>query len=198
MLAWSVLLGILCAALATVMVIALHQAEHLAKRWMKNPYLRVAVCGILFAGLTLLLNTQDYTGAGTNLIDRALASSSDLWDFILKLAFTAIAVAGGFRGGEIVPTLAIGATFGALFGRITGFPVPLGAACGMIALFAGTTNCPIASMLIAMEMFHGDGLPYFAITVSLSFVLSGYYSLYGSQRFSYSKTKAEAIDRKSN
>ena len=198
MLGWAVLLGILCAALATVLVVTLHKAEHLAKHWLKNPYLRVAVCGILFAGLTLLLNTQAYTGAGTNLIDRALAGTGEPWDFILKLAFTAIAVAGGFRGGEIVPTLAIGAAFGALFGQITGFPVSLGAACGMIALFAGTTNCPVASMLIAMEMFHGDGLPYFAITVSLSFVLSGYYSLYGAQRFTYSKTKAEAIDRKSN
>lgn len=195
---WSVLLGILCAVLATVLVVVLHKVEHLAKHWMKNPYLRVLASGVLFAGLTLLIRTQDYTGSGTVLIDAAMAESVRPWDFILKLAFTAIAIAGGFRGGEIVPTLAMGATFGALFGQITGFPVSLGAACGMIALFAGATNCPIASMLIAMEMFHGAGLPYYAVTVSLSFVLSGYYSLYGSQRFTYSKTRAEAIDRKSN
>ena len=195
---WSVLLGILCAALATALVVVLHKVEHLAKDLLKNPYLRVLVSGVLFAGLTLLIRTQDYTGSGTVLIDAAMAESVRPWDFVLKLAFTAIAIAGGFRGGEIVPTLAIGATFGALFGQLTGFPVSLSAACGMIALFAGATNCPIASMLIAMEMFHGAGLPYFAITVSLSFVLSGYYSLYGSQRFTYSKTKAEAIDRKSN
>ncbi|MBP3729024.1 MAG: chloride channel protein, partial [Lachnospiraceae bacterium] len=94
-------------------------------------------------------------------------------------------------GGEIVPTLSIGACFGALFGTITGLPVSLAAGCGMIALFAGVTNCPIAALLIAMEMFHGEGLPYFAVTVAMSFILSGYYSLYGSQRFIYSKTKHE-------
>ena len=109
----------------------------------------------------------------------------------LKLGFTALAIGGGFKGGEIVPTLSIGACFGALFGSLTGYPVPLGAACGMIALFAGATNCPIAALLIAMEMFHGVGLPFFTITVAMSFILSGYYSLYGSQRFVYSKTKHE-------
>ena len=109
----------------------------------------------------------------------------------MKLLFTALAIGGGFKGGEIVPTLSIGACFGALFGSLTGYPVSLGAACGMIALFAGATNCPIAALLIAMEMFDGAGLPYFAITVSMSFILSGYYSLYGSQRFAYSKTKHE-------
>ena len=194
----SVLLGLLCAILATVLVVTLHKAEHLAKKALPNPFVRVLICGALFAGLTLLLRDQSYTGAGTVLIDAAMAEQVRWQDFLLKLAFTAIAIAGGFRGGEIVPTLAIGATFGALFGQITGFPVSLSAACGMIALFAGATNCPIASMLIAMEMFHGEGLPYFAVTVSLSFVLSGYYSLYGSQRFSFSKTRVEMIDRKSN
>ena len=64
----------------------------------------------------------------------------------------------------------------------------LSAACGMIAVFAGATNCPIASLMIAMEMFRGKGLPFFAVTVALSFVLSGCYSLYGSQRFAFSKT----------
>ena len=50
------------------------------------------------------------------------------------------------------------------------------------------TNCPIASLMIAMEMIGGRGLPFFAVTVTVSFVLSGYYSLYGSQRFAFSKT----------
>ena len=198
MLGWSVLLGLLCAALSILLVVTLHKSEHLAKKLLPNPFVRVLVCGALFAGLTLLIGTQRYTGSGTVLIDAAMAENVNWPDFLLKLAFTALAIAGGFRGGEIVPTLAIGATFGALFGQLTGFPVSLSAACGMIALFAGATNCPVASLLIAMEMFHGAGLPYFAVTVSLSFVLSGYYSLYATQRFSFSKTRNEAIDRKSN
>ena len=187
----SVVLGLLCAFLAIGLVESFHGAEKLAKKYLKNAYVRAFVVGCLIVGLTLLLGTREYTGAGAGLIEKALAGETKAYHFVLKLAFTSLAIAGGFKGGEIVPTLSIGACFGALFGSLTGYPVSLGAACGMIALFAGATNCPIAALLIAMEMFRGVGLPYFAVTVAMSFILSGYYSLYGSQRFVYSKTKHE-------
>lgn len=191
----SVVLGLLCAFLAIGLVQSFHAAAKLSKKYLKNAYLRAFLVGALIVGLTLLLGTREYTGAGAGLIEKALAGETKAHHFILKLAFTALAIGGGFKGGEIVPTLSIGACFGALFGSLTGFPVSLGAACGMIALFAGATNCPIAALLIAMEMFRGVGLPYFAITVAMSFILSGYYSLYGSQRFVYSKTKHETRDQ---
>ena len=185
----SLVLGLLCALLAILLVECFHGADKLAKKGIKNPYLRAFLAGCLITGLTLLLNTRIYSGSGAGLIEKALAGETRGYQFILKLLFTSRAIAGGFKGGEIVPTLSIGACFGALFSSLTGFPLSLGAACGMIALFAGATNCPIAALLIAMEMFDGAGLPYFAITVALAFVLSGYYSLYGSQRFVYSKIK---------
>ena len=76
------------------------------------------------------------------------------------------------------------------FGAIMGFPVSMSAACGMIAVFAGATNCPIAAILIAMEMFQGEGLPFFAITVAISFILSQHLSLYTAQRFNFDIKKA--------
>ena len=191
---WTILLGLFCAILAVILVVVLHGAEKKAKMLLPNPYIRVVVAGLLFAVLTFSLGSLRYTGSGTQIISEAMREEVIPAAFAWKLLFTAIAIAGGFRGGEIVPTLSIGAAFGALFGSLTGLPVSLSAACGMIALFAGATNCPIASLLIAMEMFHGQGLSYFAITVALSFVLSGYYSLYGTQRFAYSKLKLEKMD----
>ncbi|MBQ4425055.1 MAG: chloride channel protein [Lachnospiraceae bacterium] len=194
----AVLLGLLCALLAIVLVESLHRAEKLAKRILPNPYLRVIAAGGLIVLMTVLIGSRRFSGSGIGLINQAMREEADPAAFLLKLLFTALAVAGGFRGGEIVPTLSIGACFGALFGSLTGFPVSLSAACGMIALFAGATNCPIAALLIAMEMFHGEGLPYFAVTVALSFVLSGYCSLYGSQRFAFSKTRLERHDAPTN
>ena len=190
----TVLLGLFCALLAILLVKTLHGAEKAAKRFLPDPFVRVLVSGGLIVLLTLLIQTRRFSGSGSALIAQAMSEETDPTAFILKLLFTALAVAGGFRGGEIVPTLSIGASFGALFGSLTGMPVSLAAACGMTALFAGATNCPIAALLIAMEMFRGEGLPYFAVTVALSFVLSGYYSLYGSQRFAYSKTRLEPHD----
>lgn len=191
----TIALGLLCAGLAIVLVLVIHGVEKQAKKILPNPYIRVIVSGLLFAVLTLAVGTRKFTGSGTVLIDAAMKEDVDPWAFILKMIFTAIVIAGGFRGGEIVPTLSIGAAFGALFGSVAGLPVSLSAACGMIALFAGATNCPIASLLIAMEMFGGQGLSYFAVTVALSFVLSGYYSLYGTQRFAYSKLKMETMEK---
>lgn len=41
--------------------------------------------------------------------------------FAFKMLFTCVAVAAGFKGGEIVPTLFIGAAFGALAGTLLVF-----------------------------------------------------------------------------
>ena len=191
-------LGLCCALLSILLVVVFHRAAELAQKLIPDTVLRAAACGALITGLTLLLGTSAYSGAGTELIDLAMAGNAGSFAFLLKLLFTALALAGGFKGGEIVPTLSIGACFGALFGTLTGLPVPFSAALGMIAVFAGATNCPIASLMIAMEMFRGVGLPFFAVTVTLSFVLSGYYSLYGSQRFAFSKTGIKVEEMQQN
>ena len=72
------------------------------------------------------------------------------------------------------------------------------AACGMIGLFAAVTNCPIASILLGLELFHGDGISFFAAIVSITFSLSGYYSLYGTQKFIFGKLKNVYLNRLSN
>lgn len=59
----------------------------------------------------------------------------------------------------------------------------------MTALFTGVTNCPLSTMFIALELFGGEGMPFFAIVIAVTFTLSGYYGLYSSQRFACSKTE---------
>ena len=71
-------------------------------------------------------------------------------------------------------------------------------ACGMLALFVGVTNCPISTLLIGFELFGYGAMPYFVFVIAVSFTLSGYYSLYSSQKFIYSKTRTEYINRKTN
>jgi hypothetical protein len=43
-----------------------------------------------------------------------------------------------------------------------------------------------------------EAMPYFALAIAVSFTLSGYYGLYGTQKFVYSKIKTEFINRKAN
>lgn len=189
------LLGFLCALLSIAFCLVIRGSEHLYRRYLPNPYIRILAASVLVIGLTFLCGTRVYNGSSVILIEESLAGEAHYEAFVLKLLFTALTLGGGFKGGEIVPTLCVGSTFGAAFGTVIGFEPSLCAACGMIALFAGVTNCPITSLLIAMELFGGQGLPFFAVAVVVSFALSGYYSLYSSQKFAYSKVRNESLKR---
>ena len=116
-------------------------------------------------------------------------------DFFWKLVLTALTMRAGFRGGEIVPSFCIGATFGCVMGNWLGLSPSICAACGMTAVFCGVTNCPITSILIAFEMFGFKGVSFYLIAVSISYAASGYYGLYKDQTIVYSKYKAKYVNK---
>lgn len=193
-----VLLGILCAAVSILFCVLLHTAEHTYRKYFPDARVRILAGSFLFIALTLLSGTRDYCGSSMGLIESSIEGSVRYEAFLMKMLFTAVALGAGFKGGEIVPTLCVGAALGCAFGEITGFAPSLCAACGMAALFAGVTNCPITSLVIALELFGYEGVEYFSIIIAVAFALSGYYGLYASQKFVYSKTRTEFINRRSN
>ena len=194
----QVLLGILCAAVSILFCVLLHTAEHAYRKYFPDARVRILAGSFLFIALTLLSGTRDYCGSSMGLIESSIEGSVRYEAFLMKMLFTAVALGAGFKGGEIVPTLCVGAALGCAFGEITGFAPSLCAACGMAALFAGVTNCPITSLVIALELFGYEGMEYFSIIIAVAFALSGYYGLYASQKFVYSKTRTEFINRRSN
>lgn len=194
---YTIGLGLTCALLSVCFCILLHETQHLYKNKIGNVYVRILVAAGLSIALALIFG-RDYCGAGFNLVEKAVDGESAYLGFLLKMIFTAVALGGGFKGGEIVPTLAVGASFGCTFGLLTGFEPSLCAAAGMLATFVGVTNCPIATMFLGFELFGFEAMPYFAVAVAISFTLSGYYGLYSGQKFTYSKTKAEFINRKAH
>ena len=193
-----VLLGILCAAVSILFCVLLHTAEHAYRKYFPDARVRILAGSFLFIALTLLSGTRDYCGSSMGLIESSIEGSARYEAFLMKMLFTAVALGAGFKGGEIVPTLCVGAALGCAFGEITGFAPSLCAACGMAALFAGVTNCPITSLVIALELCGYEGMEYFSIIIAVAFALSGYYGLYASQKFVYSKTRTEFINRRSN
>ena len=187
------ILAILCAIVSIVFCITLHTSEKLYHKFFKNPYLRIFVGGCFVLIATLIVGNQNYNGTGMNIIERCIDGTVKSEDFILKILFTALTLGAGFKGGEIVPSFCTGAAFGCLFGNLLGFSPTLCTAVGMTALFCGVTNCPITSLLISFELFGYDGMPYFLLAISLSYMLSGYFGLYKSQRIVYSKYKTNYI-----
>ena len=179
--------------------VALKAVSGIYGKYLKNPYLRVCVAGCLVIGITMLLGTGDYMGAGNELIARAVEQGKARpLDFLWKMILTAITMRAGYRGGEIVPAFSVGATFGCVAGGLLGFSPEVAAAASMVALFCGVTNCPIASMLISFELFGFSGAAYYLIAISISYALSGYYSLYKDQTIVYSKYKARYINKKTH
>lgn len=185
-----------CAVISIVFCMVMNGVAGAYGRWFKNPYVRVVVGSCLVIGITLLLGTSDYMGAGAELIEKAVEEGQARpLDFFWKLALTALTMRAGFRGGEIVPSFCIGATFGCVMGNWLGLSPSICAACGMTAVFCGVTNCPITSILIAFEMFGFKGVSFYLIAVSISYAASGYYGLYKDQTIVYSKYKAKYVNK---
>ena len=196
MLIRTCLLAIVCALVSIVFCVAMHRTEHFAASKIKNTYLRAAAGGVIIIALTLILGTNAYNGTGTDIIESALVSGeSPTWAFFWKIAFTAVTIGCGFKGGEIVPTFFIGACLGCVVGPLIGMPASFAAALGLVSVFCGAVNCPIASIVLSVEMFGSSELLYFALACGISYMLSGYYGLYSSQKIMYSKTRAEFINR---
>ena len=193
----TILLAALCAELSIIFCTVMHYTARYMRIWFKSPYLRIFIGGLALIALTYLVGTRAYNGSGMDSIIRAVtyAHIDHGWDFALKIIFTAITIGCGFKGGEIVPTFFIGATFGCFISSLIGFPPGFGAAVGLVAMFCGVLNCPIASIILSVELFGSGGFILFAIAAGVSYMLSGYYGLYHSQKIVYSKIDGEKIDK---
>ncbi|MDE6724634.1 MAG: chloride channel protein [Ruminiclostridium sp.] len=191
----SIALGIVFAMGSILLCLSFSKGEGLLHKAIKNDYIRTVAGGAVIIGLTLLLGT-DYNGSGMGIVDNAILKGEARPEaFILKILFTVITLGCGYKGGEIVPTFFVGATLGCTIAPLLGMDPGFGAALGLVGLFCGATNAPLASIMLSIELFGVEGLPFYAIICSTCFMLSGYYSLYKSQIIVYDKLKAIFINR---
>ena len=196
--AWTIIriliIGLLFAAVSVLFCFILHFAPLLYGAVSKNPYIKVLLgSGIMIAAVLIL--GRDYCGTGSSIIEAAAAGSARPEAFLLKMILTAVTLCAGFKGGEIVPTFFAGATFGCVVSPLIGLSPSFGAALGMVSVFCGVTNCPLTSIILSYELFGGEAVPLFALSCAVSYMLSGYWSLYGSQKVVYSKIKAVFVNR---
>ncbi|MCR4610552.1 MAG: chloride channel protein [Lachnospiraceae bacterium] len=191
-------LSLITGVVSMIFCIMLHKGEYITYKLFNNQYLRAFVLGSIILLITALLDTQKYSGAGVNYIEEFIHGNVDPWDAALKILLTVLALCAGYKGGEIVPTFFIGAALGALFGNIVGLSPSLCAAVGIGGMFCGVTNCPITSLLICLELFGLDGMPYYILSIAFSYMFSGYYGLYSSQKIVYSKYNSNFINKNSH
>ena len=190
-------LAVAISALGIAMCAFFHKAEHFAHHRIPNPFVRIALGGGVVMVLTLIVGDHRFNGAVMDMALKAVEGETDWYSFALKMLFTAVTLAAGFKGGEIVPTFCIGATFGCLLGGFLGLDAGICGALGLIGLFCCATNSPIASIVLSIEMFGGANLYLFSLVCVICFVLSGNCGLYVSQIIQFDKAdlKENHFDR---
>ena len=190
------LLAALCAGVSVIFCYLLQNTGKVFRKYFPNPYLRAAAGGAIVLVMMLLCGSQDYLGAGMGSIQAAVAGTARPEAFLLKMIFTAVTLCVGFKGGEIIPSFFVGATFGCFVGGLIGLNPAFGAAIGLMAVFCGVTNCPMTSLIISIELFGIKGAAFYLLAAAVSYMLSGYTGLYSRQKIMYSKYRPEFIGNK--
>ena len=185
-------LGAACALVTRLFCLMLHFMEHTVPKLLKNPWLRAALGGALVVAFSYLFGVGRYNGAGMGVITAAVEQGEALpWDFLCKIFLTALTLSCGFKGGEVVPSFFVGATFGCVFGPLLGLPAGFAAAVGLVSVFCGASNALIPSILLGFELFSGAGLELIALGCGICYMLSGHSGLYSSQNFITNKLRPE-------
>lgn len=180
-----VIAGLIFGLVSALFVELTHLVKATARRLKWSP-LRPVAGGLAIIALTLLAGTQDYLGLSLPLITRSLAPAEGIeiapFAFLFKLIFTAVTLGSGFMGGEVTPLFVIGSTLGYSVGRLLGVEPSVMAALGFVAVFAASSNTPLACLLMGVELFGGGGVLYLGVACMVAYLASGHRSIYGTQR----------------
>lgn len=174
--------GIIFGLIALLFIEILSLGSKLSKKINIYPPLKGIIGGLSLIVFVYLFNSTSYLGLGTETINSAISGNEiPIYAFLLKILFVTITLSLGGSGGLITPIFFIGATLGAALAQYFYLDVSFIAAIGLVALLSGTTNTPIASIFMSIELFGPDILPYAAIACVISYIIAGHRSIYPSQ-----------------
>ncbi len=178
---YSILAGLAFGFCAATFSKIIHKTNTVFKSRISFPPLRPVVGGILVAAAVFAMDSTRYIGLGIPTIVESFDIPLPWYDFALKMAFTIVTLAAGFKGGEVTPLFFIGATLGSALSALLPLPTGLLAGMGFVAVFAGATNTPLACMLMGIELFGAQSGIYVAIACVVSYLVSGHTSIYTRQ-----------------
>lgn len=188
---WSVMAvvaaGIVFGLTGLLFATATHRLGALVKRLITYSPLRPFVGGIVIAVAVWGLDVNQYIGLGIPSIVQSFQMPMAPWDWFGKMVFTVVSLGTGFKGGEVTPLFYIGATLGNALAPLLHLPFAMLAGIGFVAVFAGAANTPLATIVMAMELFGPDIAPLAAIACIASYLVSGHTGIYHAQRVGHSK-----------
>ncbi|TCM96157.1 H+/Cl- antiporter ClcA [Paenibacillus sp. BK033] len=161
---------------------------HKLKAWftklLPNPMLKSLVGGLIVIAMVYLIGSREYAGLGLPLLQHSFEEASAPLAFLWKTILTSITLGAGFQGGEVTPLFVIGSTLGSALAKLLAVSVPLLAGIGLVSVFSGATNTPLASFILGLELFglQGCGWLYMLIGCAVAYLCSGAPGIYSAQR----------------
>ncbi|WP_244163186.1 voltage-gated chloride channel family protein [Paenibacillus pectinilyticus] len=170
-----------------------HGLKKLYTYLFKNAMLKAFIGGLVIILLVAIFRTRDYLGLGIPLLQQAFVEPVAHFAFLWKTIFTALTLGAGYLGGEVTPLFVIGATLGNSLADVLGLSAPFLAGLGLIAVFSGATNTPLACFIMGIELFGSEGIIYMFMACIVSYLFSGHTGIYTSQRIGLSKSRGHVL-----
>lgn len=178
MMLFGTALAVIVACFGAVFCVCLRWVRRESWNLPHAPLISVAISGCIVSVLMLALGLEDFGGTGLRLIDSAFGGQSGAFDFLWKAFFTVLVLGTGFKGGEIMPSFAIGALLGSTLATLAGYPTGVGAAMGLVVMFGVISNCPLATIILGCEFYGASYLPLFIIASIVAYVFTHRVSLF--------------------
>jgi H+/Cl- antiporter ClcA len=193
--------GVFFGLVAWLIIATLKRTEAAVEKIPMNPYFKAFGAGVLLILLSFVFGTH-YFGLGLDTIAESMKIGAEQseglhwYAFLVKIFYTAVTLGSGGSGGIVTPIFYIGATSGHWFGGLFGseHQLALFAALGFVSVLAGATNAPIAATVMALELFGMDVAHYAAVSIVISFLVSGHRSVFPSQKIRMSKSDLLEIE----
>ena len=155
------------------------KGSHYAFARIRGPEWKLFIGGLLVCTIIWLTNGYEYAGISTDLIRRSFLEEMHIQDFIWKCLLTIITISVGFKGGEVTPLFCMGATLvNSVMSKFSFGTYSLNSALGMVSIFAAVTKTPLASSIMACELFGYEIGPMALLCCFLSSALLKERSIY--------------------
>lgn len=195
-----ILAGLFFGLISDITITSLKRIGRTVEKIRLNSYIKAFGGGIVLILLSFVVGEQ-YFGLGLGTINNILqpnpSLSSDIpwYSFLIKTVFTSITLGVGGSGGIVTPIFYIGATSGHWFGTLMADNhIAFFGALGFVSVLAGTTNAPIAATIMAMELFGLEVAHYAALSIVISFLITGHRSVFASQLLAMKKSNTLKIE----
>jgi len=179
---WILVAGVIFGLMTRFFILTTHLFENQMKKLIKYPPMRPFLGGVILLIFFWLEGSYQYAGLGIETIRESLTSQMSFLIPFYKSFFTTLTLGSGFKGGEFIPLVFIGASLGSALSHFIPLSISLLSSVGFASIFAAASKTPIACTMMAIEIFGWQITPYAFIGCMIAYFVSGKQGIYLAQR----------------